>query len=190
MEIIFPVAIGCLLLGVMSYWFLQGSASNKVDLSEARTALGCLQSKFLPLNVVDRILDYNDFAFVNEQTEPDILQLLESERKTIAMYWLRHTRQQVKLLMTFYVKSSRHNAKLAAPLEFNLALNYFAFLAACNALRGLIWLRGPFQALKVARCTMIVAARFCAVSEKILATAEAHHANIHQAPGQHWPAGG
>ncbi|MFZ3245747.1 MAG: hypothetical protein WA185_11785 [Candidatus Acidiferrales bacterium] len=185
MEIIFPIAIGCLLLAVMSYWFLQGDVSNKVDLSEARAALGCLQSKFLPLNLVDRILDSNDFAFVNEQTEPDILQLLESERKAIATYWLCHTRQQVKLLMTFYVKSARHNTKLAAALEFNLAVNYFAFLATCNALRGLIWLRGPFQALKVARCTMIVAARFCAVSEEILAGAEAHHANMQEAPEQH-----
>ncbi|MFZ0923172.1 MAG: hypothetical protein WA020_08910 [Candidatus Acidiferrales bacterium] len=189
-QIIFALVIGCLLLGVMLYWFLQGDVSNKVDLSEARNALGRLQSKFLPLSLVDRILDYDDFVFVDKLQEPDILRLLETERKMIAAYWLRHTRQQVRLLMTFYVKSARHNAKLAAALEFNLAFNYCFFLMACNALQGLIWLRGPFHALKVARCTMLVTARLCAASEKILTIAEAQGANMQEASGHRSPAGG
>ncbi|MFZ0638673.1 MAG: hypothetical protein WAM59_03150, partial [Candidatus Acidiferrales bacterium] len=70
-QIIFALVIGCLLLGVMLYWFLQGDVSNKVDLSEARNALGRLQSKFLPLSLVDRILDYDDFVFVDKLQEPD-----------------------------------------------------------------------------------------------------------------------
>lgn len=190
MQMIIPLIIGALLLGLMFYWFLQGDQSRKVDVSEARDALGSLQSKFLPVSLVDRILDYNDFAFVREQKEPRILHLLETERKAIAMHWLRHTRRQVTLLMSFYVKSARHNARLAASLECKLAFNYFAFLTACDALQGLIWLRGPFHAPRVARRTTIVATRFCEVSEKILAVAEARHANIPAAPGQRWPAGG
>ncbi|MGB6877654.1 MAG: hypothetical protein WBD87_16645 [Candidatus Acidiferrales bacterium] len=189
-QIFFSLVIGCLLLGVMLYWFLQGDISNKVELPDARNALGRLQSQFLPVSLVDRILDYNDFVFVDKLQEPSILHSLETERTAIAAYWLRHTRQQVKLLMTFYVKSARHNAKLAAPLEFNLAFNYFFFLMACNALQGLIWLRGPFYALKVARCTMMVATRFCAVSEKILAIAEAQGANMQEASGHRWTSGG
>jgi hypothetical protein len=191
MQIIVPLMIGVLLLGLTFYWFLQGGdSSRKIDLSEARDALGTLQSKFLPVSLVDRIHDSKDFAFVQEQKEPRILQLLETERKAIATYWLRHTRQQVTLLMSFYVKSARHSAKLAASLEIKLAFNYVAFLTACNALEGLIRLRGPFDAPKVARRTVLVATRFCEVSEKILAIAEARHANVSEAPGHQWPAGG
>jgi hypothetical protein len=189
-PIILSLVIGLLLLGLMFYWLLQGDVSHKVDLSEARSTLGRLQSKFLPVNLVDRILDNNDFAFVNGQKEPRILHLLEAERTTIALYWLHHTRQQVKALMTFHVKSARYNAKLAAALELRLAFNYFAFLTACDAFQSLIWLRGPFYAPKAARFTMTVAARFCAISEKILSIAEAGHSNLPSTPRQEWPAGG
>jgi hypothetical protein len=190
MQIILPLLIGVFLLGLMFYWLLQGDPSRKIDLSEARDALGNLQSHFLPVSLVDRILDGNDLAFVREQKEPRILQLLEAERKAIAMYWLQHTRLQVSLLMSFYVKSARHSAKLAASLELKLAFHYLAFLATCDALEGLIWLRGPFHAPRVARRTMIVATRFCEVSEKILTVAESRHASVPEAPGHQWPAGG
>jgi hypothetical protein len=165
------------------YWLLQGDSLAKVGLAEARRALGSLQSNFLPLRLVDRILDHNDFVFVDSQKDPRLMRLLEAERKAIAMYWLRYTREQVKLLMSFYVKSARHNASLAAALELKLAFNYVAFLMACDALRSLIWLRGPFYAPKVARCTMVVATRFCAASDKILAIAEAARSRISAAPG-------
>ncbi|HEV3513579.1 MAG TPA: hypothetical protein VGS05_17850 [Candidatus Sulfotelmatobacter sp.] len=187
-QIIVSVAIGSLLLGIAVYWFLQADASPKVHLSDAREALGCLQSTFLPVSVVDRVLDYNDFVFVRRQKEPGILRTLETERRAIAMYWVRHTRQQMRLLMSFYVKSARRSSGLSAALELKLALNYLVFLAACNAFLGLIWLRGPFHAQKVARRTRTVAARFCAVSEKVVALTESR-AELREASGQQWPAG-
>lgn len=189
MQMILSLAIGLLLLGLIFYWLFQRDSSGRPDLSEARNTLGRLQSKFLPVILVDRILDHGDFVFVSAQKEPRILHLLEAERQAMAIYWLRHTRQQVKALMTFHVKSVRYNAKLAAPLELRLALTYFAFLIACDAFQSLIWLRGPFYAARVARFTMMIAARFCAVSEKILTIAEAQ-TRVAEAPGQPWSAGG
>jgi hypothetical protein len=189
-DVIVPLAIGALLLGLMLYWLLQGDPSAKINLAEARSALGSLQSKFLPVDLVDRILDHDDFIFVDNQKDPRLLQLLEAERKAIAMYWLRHTREQVKLLMNFYVRTARHNAKLAAALELKLAFNYVAFLMACDALCSLIWLRGPFYAPKVARWTIVVTTRFCAASDKILTIAEAGRPSLPEAPGHKSPAGG
>lgn len=188
-QVMFSLAISVLLLGLLCYWLVQSSASRRVDLSEARSRLDLLQSKFLPANLVDRILDYNDFAFVNAQREPRFLHLLEAERRSIAICWLRQTRQQVKVLMTFHVKSARYNSKLAARLELKLAVSYFAFLIACHAFQSLIWLRGPFYAAKVARFTMMIATRFCVLSEKILAIAEAA-ACLPEGPGHQWSAGG
>lgn len=189
-QFILPLTIGALLLGLVLYWLLQGDSSSKINLAEARGALGSLQSNFLPIGLVDRILDSNDFAFVGSQKDLRLLRLLENERKAIALYWLHHTREQVKLLMNFYVKSARHNARLAASLELKLAFNYVAFLMACDALRALIWLRGPFYAPKVAQCTTVVATRFCAASDKILAIAEANRPSVPEAPGHQSPAGG
>lgn len=188
-QAIVSLMIGILLLGLMCCWLLQADASRRVDLSEARNTLGRLQSKFLPVNLVDRILDCSDLAFVNAEGEPRILHLLETQRRSIATDWLCYTRQQVKALMNFHVKSARYSAKLAVPLELKLALNYFVFLIACDAFQGLIWLRGPFYGVRAARFTMGVATRFCAVSERILTIAEAR-AGMPGTPGHQWTSGG
>lgn len=182
-HIIFPLAIGLLLLGIVVYWFLQGDAPQRVELSEAHDALGRLRLNFLPVSSVDRIFDYNDFVFVRNQKEPNIVRLLESERKAVGMYWLRHTRQQIRLLMAFYLKSARQSARLSVALELQMALNYLIFLTACNMLIGLIWLRGPVHARDGARRTIMVAARFCTISESLITLLEARHARIAQVSG-------
>lgn len=187
-QIILPLAIGLVLLGMAVYWLLWTEAPHEMALPEARDALASLQSKFLPMSLVERILDYDDFVFVRSQKEREILRLLETERKTIAIYWLRHTRRQVRLLMTFHVKSARGSAGLSAALELKLAVSYLIFLAARNALLALIWLRGPFRAQKVAQHTLTVATRFCSVSESVLTLAEAHCAKMSKTSGQQSPA--
>lgn len=181
-QILFSLTIGCLLLALVLFWFWQGSASHKLNVSEARNALTVLQIRLLPINLMDRVLDYNDFLFVQKQRAPHVLELLETERKTIVLYWLSHTRQQVKLLMSFHIKSARYIAKLAPAQEFKLALNYLTFLLACDVLRGLIWILGPFRVSKVARYTVFVAARFCAASEQILMITKDPHTERQQVP--------
>lgn len=187
-QIIFPLIIGFLLLGAMVYWFLQEDRSHKIELWEARDALGQLRSNFLPANLVDRIFDDRDFVFVRKQKEPGVARLLEAERKAIAIYWLCHTRRQIRRLMSFYVKSARHSARLSVALELRMAFRYFAFLASCNALLGLIWLRGPFHARQVARRTVAVATRFYTASERLLTLAEARYARLPEVSGPERPA--
>lgn len=173
-ELVFSLAIGVLLLGLMLHWCLQGEASKETDISTARDTLGSLRDRFLPLSLVARILDPNDLDYVRSLNEPHIVDLLETDRKAIALYWLRHTRRQVKTVMDFHVKSARHNSRLTISLEVKLALDYFAFLLVCDALRGLIWLRGPFHAPRVTHGVRSIAARFCARSEGALLSAEVH----------------
>jgi len=181
-QVLFSLTIGCVLLSLMLLWFWQGGPSHKLDVSEARNALATLQIRLLPINLVNRVLDYNDFLFVQKQGAPHVLELLETERKTIVLYWLSHTRQQVKLLMSFHIKSARHVAKLSPAFEFNLALNYLTLLSACDVLQGLIWILGPFNVSKVVRYTVCVAERFCAASEQILLITKDPHAEIQEAP--------
>lgn len=182
-QIILPLVISFLLLGITTYWLLQANPSHKIESSEARDALVNLRSKFLPATLVDRIFDSDDLVFARHQENRNILRLLEAERKTIALYWLRHTQRQVRLLRTFYVKAARQNPKLSAALEFKLAFSYLAFWVTCNALLALIWLRGPFHARDVARRTMVVAARFCTISEGVSALAEIDYTKMQESSG-------
>lgn len=170
--IAFSLALGVLLLGLMLYWWLHGEPSKAPDISTARDALGSLQNRFLPVGLAARIFDQKDLDYVRSLEEPYITGLLESERKSIALYWLRHTRRQVKTVMGFHVRSARHNSRLAISLEMKLALDYFAFLFVCDVLCGLIWIRGPFRARGIARGIRTIAARFCARSEGMLISAE------------------
>jgi len=186
-QIIFPLAIGLLLLGVMLYWLLHGDTSRNFELSNARDALAHLRSDFLPSNIVDRIFDHDDFAFVLDEKEAGLLRLLQAERKTVATYWLRHTRRQTTLVMSLYLKSARQSARLSVALELQIALNYLLFLTACNSLQSLIWLRGPARARKIAQQTMAAATRFCTVSEKMLTLAEARYAGLAKMSGPERP---
>lgn len=166
-QIILSLLVGLLLLSLMLYWLLRGETASN-DAPAAWDALDCLRASLLPACLIDRILDYSDFTFVREQMDQRILRLFETERKAIALDWLRYTRLEVKSVMTFHVKSARHDARLLVMLEIRLALEYVGFLLACAALGMLIRMRDPFRALNFVRYTVTAAARFCAASENIL----------------------
>lgn len=179
-QIILSLIIGVLLLGLMLYWLLQEEAASK-DVTAAWDALGCLRSRLLPACLIDRILDHSDFVFVREQMDRRILHLFETERKLLALEWLRYTRLEVKLLMAFHVKSARHEARLPVMLEIRLAFEYVGFLLACAALGMLIRMRDPFRARDFVRHTVTAAARFCAASEKILVIASSYQPQMREA---------
>jgi hypothetical protein len=191
-QILLPIAIGLILLGILLYWFLREAASDKrsLDSSEAHCALSYLQLRFLSVSLVDRILDHQDMIYVRGQKDFNLVRLLDVERRAIAILWLRQTRQQVRLLMSFHVKSARHSAKLGPAVESKLALHYFVFLMAYNALFALVWLRGPFHARKVAGFITIALKQFCTISHQALSIADVSHMRIPEGPGNLPQAGG
>ena len=84
MQIILSLLLGGLVLGLMLYWLLhKDDAGNNI--SAAWDALGSLQTTFTPAGIADSIFDRNDLLFVREQRDRHILQLLESDRKAIAL---------------------------------------------------------------------------------------------------------
>lgn len=191
-QIILPVIIGFLLLGILFYWFLQADSSDRDGLgfSEAHHALSSLQTRFLPVNLVDRIVNYEDMVFVQRQGDPGLIKLLSAERRGVAIHWLRRTREQVRLLMSFHVQSARRNANLGLALEIKLAVHYFVFLLAYNALFGLIQLGGPFRARRVAGFITPAVTEFCSISQQALTIADAGRAKFPEAPESESPAGG
>jgi hypothetical protein len=191
-QILLPVIIGFLLLGILFYWFLQADASGRGGLgfSEAHNALSSLQMRFLPVNLVDRIVNYEDMVFVQRQGDPGLIKLLSAERREVTIHWLRRTREQVRLLMSFHVQSARRSAKLGLALEIKLAVHYLVFLVAYNTLFGLIQLRGPFRARRVAEFITTAVTQFCTISQQALTIADVGRAKFPEAPESESPVGG
>jgi hypothetical protein len=173
-QFFLPILIGFVLLAMLFYWVLRGNSgsASRIGISEAHQALALLQVKLLPLGLADRILDTADADFARSQSNPAILELLEKERKALAIFWLHYTREQVGLLMSFHVRSARRSANLSPSLEFKLALNYLNFLTAYRILLGLFWTSGPFSARRVSGIITGAAVRLCQASEQVFATME------------------
>ena len=172
--IILPILIGLLLLGILLYWVLRGQESEKglLDLSGAQTALKYLQSGSTSRDLIDRIANEQDVIFVRSEGDRNLLVLLNAERRTLALLWLRRMHQKVKLIMNFHVKSARFSAKLGPLVELKLAYQFLVFITTCHILLALIWLRGPFQVRRVAGFVVIRLRDFCLVSERALVIAD------------------
>lgn len=173
-QIIVPVFIGFLLLGILLYWFSLGQESEKwqVDFSEAQVALMNLQSGFISPDLIDRITNERDMIFVRSEGDHSLIALFHRERKALAILWLRWMHQQAKLLMRFHVKSARCNAKLGPVVELKLAFQFLIFISIYYALLVTVWLRGPFHGRKVAGFFAIVLKNFCVISQQALTIAD------------------
>jgi hypothetical protein len=184
-QLLLPVLLGFLLLAILLYWSLTGTTSSnrEIGLSDAREALNRLQLQILPAGLVDRILNPDDFEFVRNERNPAILRMLEMERKTIAISWLRQTRHQVGLLMRSHVRAARSNAKLNPVIETKLAVDFFIFLLTYKVLLGLIWVSGPFQARKVASSVIHAVTRICQTSERFLPHPAVRGSSVPAVPG-------
>ena len=185
-QIIVPIFIGFLLLGILLYWFLRGeeSAKCRLELSEAQTALKYLQSGSTSRDLIDRIANEQDIIFVRSEGDRNLLVLLNGERRAVALLWLRRMHQQVKLLMHFHVSSARSNARLGPVVELKLAFQFLAFIAIYYALLVMVWLRGPFRARKVTGFIAVALRQFCATSQQALVLADSWHAGLSQGSGK------
>lgn len=179
-QIVLPILIGVLLLGILLYWFLRGEkpGQSQLDLFEAHASLIHLQSLFVTPDLIDRITSEQDMIFVRSEGERNLISLFNSERRAIAILWLRRMCKQVKLLMNFHVRSARYSAKLGSVVELKLAFQFLAFITIYYALFMLVWLRGPFHARRVASFIAVALRSFCATSQQALVIADSWHVGI------------
>ena len=66
--------------------------------------------------------------------------------------------------MDVHLKLASYTFEPSPGLEFRLTVNYLCFVVVSNALLMLVWLRGPFKAVKIVGYTRGVAEHFCSVS--------------------------
>lgn len=165
---LFSIVAGVLLLGILTYWAFRRpwpapeSRSSPADTSKA------LRLELPPADLIERMLDPRDLAFVREESPAETVRLFEQERRALAISWLRHTRRQVGCLMSYHVGAVRQNINLQPALEIELGLHYVRFLVVCQLILGLSYVRGPFEIRPIMGYVVCVTTRLRGVSDKLL----------------------
>jgi hypothetical protein len=130
------------------------------DFSLARAVLDSMSREAM---VTHRIFATDDMQFIARTGTPEVQHLLVKERRSLAIRWLRLTQKQVGQLMDVHLKLASYTLEPNPGFEFRLAVNYLYFVVVSSALLMLVWLRGPFKALRIVGYTLRVAKYFCSV---------------------------
>lgn len=169
---LFSIAIGVLLLGFLAYWAFRGSSSVPAPGSSPTDTSKALRLELPPADLIERVLDPRDLAFVRKESPAETVRLFEQERRALAISWLRHTRRQVGRLMSYHVGAVRQNVNLRPALEIQLGLHYVRFLVVYGLILGLSYIRGPFQIRLMMGYVVGVTAQLRGVSDKLLGAAQ------------------
>jgi len=130
------------------------------DFSQARTAL---DSVFVETAAIKRIFAADDMEFICRAGTPKVQRFFLKERKALAVQWLQRTQKLVAQLMDLHLKLASYTYDANPRFEFKLTINYLCFILASNALLAFLWLRGPFQAVRIVSYTLGAAEYFCSV---------------------------
>lgn len=165
-------AIGLLLLILLGFVLRRsaGGGAGAEQLSDAQKALTALQSELLPIQFVERIFSSVDWDYVSHQATPDILRMFFSERRALALSWLRQTHGQVAKLMGLHARFVRGKADLNPAMETVLGINYLLYELSYLLMVGLIWMRGPAHTRKLVAYAVGFAGQLCTISEGLLAS--------------------
>lgn len=170
MSTILFLTVGSFLLVVLFLFLHSSSPSSKISgRSQAQEVLNTLQAELLPDWFVDRLFSRDDWEFVRQEV-PGILRLFDSGRKSVALFWLRQTRDYVAQLMEFHVRLSRQHPDLSPATEVKLTFEYVQFQLLCKVLAAMIRMMGPVRVRAVAERVADMATHLGEVSEKALAS--------------------
>jgi hypothetical protein len=160
------VLLGTAILFLCGRLLLQWSKNrdaNPVTIEDFSRARAVLDSMSLEAMATQRIFAADDMQFIARTGTPEVQHLLVKERRSLAIRWLRLTQKQVGLLMDVHLKLASYTFEPSAGFEFRLTVNYLCFVVVSNALLLLVWLRGPFKAVRIGGYTLGVAEYFCSV---------------------------
>lgn len=160
------LALGTLVLLLGGRLVVQRAAARHsaiITVDDYSAARAALDSLFLETSVIKRIFASDDVEFISRVARPDIKRFFLSERKALAIEWLRTAQKQVRTLMNLHLKLAGYTHQPSPRFEFKLALDYGCFVLASNAVLILVWGRGPFDAGRTAAYTLRTAQHFWSV---------------------------
>lgn len=95
-----------------------------------------------------KIFSRTDWEFASATKSPKIEELFRSERKAVALLWVRQTSAAIQRIMREHAETARRSADLEFTTEVKLALLYGELMLLCGALflaiqsAGPLWVRG------------------------------------------------
>lgn len=145
------------------------AAGSAGELVTAKKTLESLLSGLLPPELVEQVFGQRDLVYIEEMGSKDIRGLFLSERKQLALTWIRMVRRQVRALKDFHVSRSRMFTQMSWWKEFSLALDFASLEIRSAILQILMQWRGAYAAPDFARRTAAAAGRVCSTLDQSLA---------------------
>ena len=169
-ELIGFLGVSAVLLVTLYFFFradvrTEGSAQTIVD---ARLALTALQDDLLPPHLVERIFAKDDLIYLESHASPRVREIFLSQRKQLALSWVKQVRGQVLNLRRFHLGSARFHPRLSFMTEGALAARFAFLLIECRALQAALYVRGAYGAPALVAMASGTAAKLCSVSERNL----------------------
>src|SRR5579864_2602548 len=119
------IAVGLLVLLLVAMRRQPAHAAGSAgELVSAKKTLESLQLGLLPSELVEQLFGQRDLAYVEAMGSAEIRNLFLSERKHLALTWIRQVRRQVRALKDFHVSRSRMFTQMSRGKEFSLALDF------------------------------------------------------------------
>ena len=137
---IIALAIACLVLLLAA---LLRSRTSRTDLESAFDSERAV--RLPPLAVLDRCLSLDDIEFTARLRAPRVLQLLLSERRRLALRWIRHTRHEVRRVFRRHLQAVRHSADLRPARELRVLVDALSFACLSQILVAVVYFYGPLQ---------------------------------------------
>ena len=158
-----PFLILALLVLLLLWHWGKRSLGPAVTIDEYCSAQKELDQAIIHSFVAKRIFDPNDMQFVFKHARPETRRRFVTERKALAISWLRRTQQQMARLMSLHQKLASYTYQPSSSFEFRLAVDYLSFSVSCHLSLMLVWFQGPFRACNMVSYTVRSVNRFCAV---------------------------
>jgi hypothetical protein len=112
---------------------------------------------------IRRIFALDDLRFVTEDCPTTVHPLFREERKALAVLWVRRSQKQLAHLMDLHLRLASYTRQPCPNLEMRVAMRYWAFLVVSHFLLVLLWLRGPFETVRVIQYIARMPGELCMV---------------------------
>jgi len=158
------VLLGTLILIFTGRLLVQWGRRNHrqaVTVEDYTQARATLDSVFAETAAIKRIFANEDMEFISEAGTDDVQRFFFKERKRLAIQWLRMTQKQVAHLMDLHLRLTSYTYEPSPRSEVKLTVNYLCFTFASNSVLILLWLFGPFEAVRIVAYTLRAAEYLC-----------------------------
>lgn len=119
-----------LLLFVLLFFLGTGTGQDDRGLDDSAE----LQVAQCPAEVVEQVFSSQDFAYISRMGSSRLRRFYISERRRIAMGWIRRTSADLSRAIQFHVRAAREAQDLEAATEAKVLLQYVQLRCLCGLL--------------------------------------------------------